>query len=114
MTAEALAPAVTGTVQFPIIESFTNGHPTNPHWELKGSAQLNGSLELTPDQKSKSGTALLNQPFSSALGVTIDFDFAVEGASTPPSAWATASASTSSTDSRRLSPAPTVPDSATP
>jgi len=57
-------------VQFPIIESFTQAAPTNPSWRLLGSAKLNGGgLELTPDTTSKAGTAFLDQPFSSALGV---------------------------------------------
>jgi uncharacterized repeat protein (TIGR01451 family) len=67
-------------VQFPIIESFTEAAPANPSWRLLGSAQMNGgSLELTPDARSKAGTAILDQPFSSALGVSIDFDYACEG-----------------------------------
>ncbi len=66
-------------VQFPIIESFTQAAPTNPSWRLLGSAKLNGGgLELTPDTTSKAGTAFLDQPFSSALGVSIDFDYACE------------------------------------
>ncbi|MBC2875610.1 MULTISPECIES: lectin-like domain-containing protein [Streptomyces] len=67
-------------VQFPIVESFAQGTVTNPHWQLQGTARLTGgSLELTPNESSKAGTAFLNQPFSSALGVTIDFDYSCEG-----------------------------------
>jgi uncharacterized repeat protein (TIGR01451 family) len=77
------APKAARQVEFPIIESFTSGHTANPHWKLKGSAALNGSLELTPNQKSKAGTAFLDQAFSSKLGVTIDFDFAVTGGIDP-------------------------------
>ncbi|GCD93751.1 DUF11 domain-containing protein [Embleya hyalina] len=65
--------------QFPIVESFTEDIPTNPHWQLLGSATLNGSLELTPNAQAKAGTAFLDQPFSSTLGVTIDFDYSCEG-----------------------------------
>ncbi|GHG78702.1 hypothetical protein GCM10018980_77350 [Streptomyces capoamus] len=67
--------------QFPIVESFTHQAPSNPHWTLLGTARLNGSLELTADAASQAGTAFLDQPFSSSLGVTIDFDYAVEGSS---------------------------------
>lgn len=65
--------------QFPIIESFTQDAPANPHWKILGSARLNGSLELTPNAQSQAGTAFLDQPFSSSLGVTIDFDYSCEG-----------------------------------
>ena len=69
-------------VQFPITESFTQAAPANPSWQLLGSAQMNGGgLELTPDTTAKAGTAFLDQPFSSALGVSIDFDYACEGGS---------------------------------
>ena len=53
-------PAVTQPAQFPITESFTQTTPDNPHWQLLGDAQLNGSLELTSDAKSKAGTAFLD------------------------------------------------------
>lgn len=77
-------PAAAQPVQFPIIESFTQTTPANPHWQLLGDARLNnGSLELTPDAESKAGTAFLDQPFSSSLGVTIDFDYACEGSINP-------------------------------
>ncbi|MFH8346386.1 hypothetical protein [Streptomyces sp. NPDC018045] len=67
-------------VQFPIVESFTQDTVTDPHWRLQGSARLNGGgLELTPDERSRAGTAFLDQPFSSTLGVTIDFDYSCEG-----------------------------------
>ncbi|MFD5703451.1 L-type lectin family protein [Streptomyces lasiicapitis] len=67
-------------MQFPIVESFAQGTVTNPHWKILGSAQLiDGSLELTPNDRHKSGTAFLDQPFASSLGVTIDFDYSVEG-----------------------------------
>lgn len=65
--------------QFPIIESFTRDTPANPHWKILGSARLDGSLELTPNAQSQAGTAFLDQPFSSSLGVTIDFDYSCEG-----------------------------------
>ncbi|MFD9354689.1 hypothetical protein [Streptomyces sp. NPDC060031] len=77
MTAQASA---SRQVEFPIIETFTQGSVVNPHWQLLGSAELNnGSLELTPNANSKAGTAFLDQPFSSTLGVTIDFDYSCEG-----------------------------------
>ncbi|MFC8451574.1 hypothetical protein [Kitasatospora sp. NPDC057223] len=67
-------------VQFPITESFTGAAPANPAWRLLGSARLNaGALELTPNTASKAGTAFLDQPFSSSLGVSIDFDYSCEG-----------------------------------
>ncbi|MGW1373534.1 hypothetical protein ACWD6P_04545 [Streptomyces sp. NPDC002446] len=73
-------PAASRQVQFPIVESFTQGTVTNPHWKLLGSARLNGgSLELTPNARSQAGTAFLDEPFSSTLGVTIDFDYSCEG-----------------------------------
>ncbi|QMU78347.1 hypothetical protein GXW83_24200 [Streptacidiphilus sp. PB12-B1b] len=69
-------------VQFPITESFTGAAPENPHWRLLGTARLSeGALELTPDTQSKAGTAFLDQPFSSSLGVSIDFDYSCEGGS---------------------------------
>ncbi|MFJ4682257.1 hypothetical protein [Streptomyces sp. NPDC088789] len=68
---------------FPIDESFTAGHPVNPHWVLRGDAKLtpgpDGCLQLTPDETNKAGTAYLDQPFSSHLGVSIEFDYACEG-----------------------------------
>lgn len=67
-------------VRFPIVESFTHSTPANPHWKLLGSARLNdGSLELTPNARSRAGTAVLDEPFPSTLGVTIDFDYSCEG-----------------------------------
>ncbi|WP_424888903.1 lectin-like domain-containing protein [Streptomyces sp. XH2] len=78
-------PDASQQAQFPIVESFTQSAPANPHWRLLGSARLNGgSLELTPDETSQAGTAFLDQPFSSTLGVTIDFDYACEGGSAQP------------------------------
>ncbi|MFJ6385116.1 hypothetical protein ACIQI7_34570 [Kitasatospora sp. NPDC092039] len=68
---------------FPIDETFTAGRPVNPHWVLRGDATLtpgpDGSLRLTPDEKHEAGTAYLDQPFSSRLGVSIEFDYACEG-----------------------------------
>ncbi|MEU1629658.1 hypothetical protein ABZ746_31030 [Streptomyces sp. NPDC020096] len=73
------ASAASQQVQFPIVESFTQGTVTNPHWKLEGARLNDGSLELTPNERSKAGTAFLDQPFSSSLGVTIDFDYSCEG-----------------------------------
>ncbi|MBD0672711.1 lectin-like domain-containing protein [Streptomyces sp. CBMA156] len=68
---------------FPIDESFTTGQPVNPHWKLRGTAKptsgSDGCLQLTPDETDKAGTAYLDQPFSSKLGVSIEFDYACEG-----------------------------------
>ncbi|KUM91717.1 hypothetical protein AQI88_35455 [Streptomyces cellostaticus] len=68
---------------FPIIESFKDGHVTHPHWKLRGKAILtegpNGALQLTSDSGDQAGTAYLNQPFSSKLGVSIEFDYACYG-----------------------------------
>lgn len=76
----ARVPDASQQVQFPIVESFTQGTVTNPLWKLLGSARLNGgSLELTPNEGSQAGTAFLDEPFSSSLGVTIDFDYSCEG-----------------------------------
>ncbi|MCJ1677643.1 hypothetical protein MTF65_09895 [Streptomyces sp. APSN-46.1] len=76
------ASAASQQVEFPIIESFAQEPLTNPHWKLHPSAQLNGgSLELTPNAVSQAGTVFLDQPFSSSLGVTIDFDYSCEGGS---------------------------------
>ncbi|MFF8447648.1 hypothetical protein ACF06Q_08105 [Streptomyces leeuwenhoekii] len=73
-------PAASQQVQFPIVESFTQGTVKNPHWKILGSARLNGgSLELTPNAGSQAGTAFLDASFSSSLGVTIDFDYSCEG-----------------------------------
>ncbi|MEU5761284.1 hypothetical protein [Nocardia sp. NPDC047648] len=77
------APVTIQQAQFPIVESFTQQTVTNPHWQLLGSARLHdGSLELTPNANSQAGTAFLDQPFSSTLGVTIDFDYSCEGGAT--------------------------------
>ncbi|MEV7931008.1 hypothetical protein [Kitasatospora sp. NPDC088779] len=71
-------PTAAQTAQFPITESFQSA-PDNPNWKLLGSARINGGLELTPDQPGEAGTAFLDQPFSSTLGVTIDFDYSCGG-----------------------------------
>ncbi|WP_067536602.1 DUF11 domain-containing protein [Nocardia crassostreae] len=66
--------------QFPIVESFTKQTPDNPNWRVIPSARLNGgSLELTPNTVSQAGTAFLDEPFSSRLGVAIDFDYSCQG-----------------------------------
>ncbi|MEU9982182.1 hypothetical protein [Streptomyces sp. NPDC050856] len=82
MTASTSERAASTPVQFPIVEPFTGTSTANPHWKLAGSARLDGSLELTPATNNQSGTAFLDQPFSSKLGVTIDFDYSCEGAGT--------------------------------
>ncbi|MFD4535443.1 hypothetical protein ACFWNL_09415 [Kitasatospora sp. NPDC058397] len=74
-------PAAAQPVQFPLTETFTRSAPDNPHWKLLGPVQLNGGLELAP-QPGTAATAFLDQPFSSALGVTIDFDYANTGPDT--------------------------------
>jgi uncharacterized repeat protein (TIGR01451 family) len=62
-------------VQFPIVEPFTVAQPGS-YWRFLGAATLTGgSLQLTPDARAKAGTGFLDQPFSSSLGVTIDFDY---------------------------------------
>ncbi|MFP3992832.1 hypothetical protein U9R90_36215, partial [Streptomyces sp. E11-3] len=67
-------------VQFPIIESFTEEKPHNPNWQILGSAQLTGgSLQLTSNGRDESGTAFLDEAFDSKLGVSIEFDYAVQG-----------------------------------
>ncbi|MCC3766997.1 DUF11 domain-containing protein [Streptomyces sp. UNOC14_S4] len=64
---------------FPINEPFTGEKPNNPHWEFLGTAGLPGGfLQLTQDQSWQAGTAFLNQPFKSDLGVSIEFDYAVQ------------------------------------
>ncbi|MEU3411982.1 hypothetical protein ABZ760_12015 [Streptomyces sp. NPDC006658] len=67
-----------GTSVFPITETFTSNHTENPNWRILGSAQLNGSLQLTPDDYAKAGAALLDEAFPSSWGVAIDFDYATE------------------------------------
>ncbi|MET9324148.1 hypothetical protein ABZX75_28870 [Streptomyces sp. NPDC003038] len=56
----------TGASVFPITEAFTNSRPGNPNWRLLGSAELNGSPQLTPDDYSKAGAALLDEAFPSS------------------------------------------------
>ncbi|MFG2915958.1 hypothetical protein ACGF0D_24115 [Kitasatospora sp. NPDC048298] len=85
--AAPVRPAPTGTeATFPIDESFMSGKTENQHWVLHGNATLttgpNGSLQLTPDKNDQAGTAYLDQPFSSRLGVSIEFDYACEGTAT--------------------------------
>jgi uncharacterized repeat protein (TIGR01451 family) len=71
---------------FPIVESFTERNPKNPHWKFLGTACLtggqSGALQLTSDSGDQSGTAYLDQPFSSRLGVSIEFDYACYGSDT--------------------------------
>ncbi|KJY33053.1 DUF11 domain-containing protein [Streptomyces sp. NRRL S-495] len=65
--------------RFPIAEPFTQAEPSNPNWKLAGKARLEGSLELNrPGAAGYVGMALLDQPFPSAQGVVIDFDYATE------------------------------------
>ncbi|MEV0676017.1 hypothetical protein AB0I60_05780 [Actinosynnema sp. NPDC050436] len=69
---------------FPIVESFrvTAPEQLDHRWTLRGDAALTGDgLELTPAAQRKSGTALLDTPFPSAAGVTVDFDFYCAGGS---------------------------------
>lgn len=50
-------------------------------WTLLGDATLAGAdgLQLTPNERSKAGTALLNTPFPSKSGVSVEFDYYASG-----------------------------------
>lgn len=75
--------AAPGVAAFPIAESFMDGYPAHPHWKFLGTACLtegpNGALQLTSDSGNQSGTAFLDQAFSSRPGVSIEFDYACYG-----------------------------------
>ncbi|WP_433271378.1 hypothetical protein ACQPZF_12235 [Actinosynnema sp. CS-041913] len=79
--------AATGTALstevFPIEETFrvTRVDDLEHEWALHGDATLVGDdgLQLTPRATDKAGTALLNVPFPSASGVSIEFDFSSAG-----------------------------------
>jgi uncharacterized repeat protein (TIGR01451 family) len=75
-------PAVSTDV-FPIRETFrvTDPKDLNHDWSLLGDATLTGDdgLRLTPNERNKAGTALLNTPFPSKAGVSIEFDYYSSG-----------------------------------
>ncbi|MFC8424652.1 hypothetical protein ACFUN7_27875 [Streptomyces sp. NPDC057236] len=83
MVTQATPEAGTDSSVFPITESFSNSTTDNSRWRILGSAVLNGSLQLTPNAKQTSGTALLDEAFPSSYGVAIDFAYEVEPGSTP-------------------------------
>ncbi|MEU1409666.1 hypothetical protein ABZ471_47005 [Streptomyces sp. NPDC005728] len=69
---------------FSVIEPFIAREPTNPNWKLLGSAQLiEGCLQLTSAEGHKAGAALLDVPFNSERGVSVEFDYAVDGEQGP-------------------------------
>lgn len=71
--------------QFPIQQSFTTNTATN--WVLGGNASLTGSsgsstdgwLRLTDNGGSRAGYAFYNSPFSSTLGIKLDFEYLTWG-----------------------------------
>ncbi|MCE6996138.1 hypothetical protein LZG04_15190 [Saccharothrix sp. S26] len=71
------------TAVFPIEETFraTRVEDLAHDWTLRGDATLAGDdgLQLTPAEREKAGTALLNIPFPSRAGVSVDFDFYCAG-----------------------------------
>jgi uncharacterized repeat protein (TIGR01451 family) len=68
---------------FPIDEPFRGATTNNPDWVLTDSAELTdegtGWLRLTGTGTFEAGTAILNDAFSTDLGMTIDFDYATWG-----------------------------------
>ncbi|KOX16045.1 hypothetical protein ADK67_40705 [Saccharothrix sp. NRRL B-16348] len=68
---------------FPIEETFrvTDAKSLQHDWTLHGDATLTGDhgLQLTPNANYKAGTALLNTPFPSHSGVSIEFDYYAAG-----------------------------------
>ncbi|MGW0251967.1 hypothetical protein ACWDYH_35595 [Nocardia goodfellowii] len=71
--------AAANLLQLPIVEPFTQAQPNNPNWRFTNYARLDeGCLVLNTEhtQTPLPGLALLDQPFPSAQGVTIDFDLA--------------------------------------
>ncbi|MHC3820335.1 L-type lectin family protein, partial [Streptomyces sp. DT9] len=67
------------TAGFPVIEPFDK-LPLTHDWKLDGNATVSdGSLKLTGDEKNTAGTALLEEAFSTEYGITIDFDYCVQG-----------------------------------
>lgn len=83
MVTQATPEGGTDSSVLPITESFTNSTTDNGRWRILGSAVLNGSLQLTPNARQTSGTALLDEAFPSSYGVAIDFDYEVEPGSRP-------------------------------
>ncbi|NUS66147.1 MAG: hypothetical protein HOQ46_21175 [Saccharothrix sp.] len=71
------------TAVFPIEETFQVARvdELEHDWTLRGDATLVGDdgLQLTPAEREKAGTALLNVPFPSTAGVSVDFDFYCAG-----------------------------------
>ncbi|TQM84435.1 hypothetical protein FHX81_6881 [Saccharothrix saharensis] len=71
------------TAVFPIEETFrvSRVEDLEHDWTLRGDATLAGDdgLQLTPAEREKAGTALLNVPFPSTAGVSVDFDFSCAG-----------------------------------
>lgn len=71
------------TAVFPIEETFrvARVEDLEHDWTLRGDATLVGDdgLQLTPAEREKAGTALLNVPFPSTAGVSVDFDFYCSG-----------------------------------
>ncbi|MFE9749005.1 hypothetical protein ACFYOT_29205 [Saccharothrix saharensis] len=71
------------TAVFPIEETFrvSRVEDLEHDWTLRGDATLAGDdgLQLTPAEREKAGTALLNVPFPSTAGVSVDFDFYCAG-----------------------------------
>ncbi|RKT53714.1 lectin-like domain-containing protein [Saccharothrix australiensis] len=73
----------TSTDVFPIVEPFQGGDVTGlaHDWTLHGDATLTADdgLQLTPNERDRAGTVLLNTPFPSRAGVSIEFDYYASG-----------------------------------
>lgn len=68
---------------FPINEPFGGATTNNPNWQFIHFAHLtnegDGWLQLTDTANFVDGSAVLDDAFSTSLGVTVDFDYATYG-----------------------------------
>ncbi len=87
LTALLVALPLVAWAQFPISEPFDTSTTNNPDWVLGGTARLtnqgDGWLELTPASGAKMGSAILNDPFPSDYGITVQFQYASFGGTSP-------------------------------
>ncbi|GGP71055.1 lectin-like domain-containing protein [Streptomyces abikoensis] len=69
---------------FPYRQSFA-GSTVPPDWKLYGSARMTGQgwLSLTQARTYQAGTALLATAFPSSDGISVEFDLAAHGGSSP-------------------------------
>ncbi|GAB2579956.1 hypothetical protein GCM10027168_10990 [Streptomyces capparidis] len=64
---------------FPFHESFAGEGPIDKKWKLTGAVRIKDWLRLVKAQKSQAGTALLDLPFSSDKGISVEFELAAHG-----------------------------------